>query len=512
MNILILGESTGVGGLEVHMSSLASSLVRMGHNVQVVLFTPRRFDNHDRQILLSLFRAKQVRVVCKDKCDIFSAAVQLDLMFDLQNFDIWHSHTAFTSEVCDMIGARYNRPYVQTIHGKSGFESSMALRRAGQVIFVSQELADWFASTREETVSNTVIPNGVELQSIQPSAIASQGFKVVYASRVDSDHMTSIERFLSGMVAASRESRQVKGEIFGTGSCVESLVHSIDVVNRTVGKDLLVYRGFSQDLAVELHRYNVVVGVGRVVLEALAAGRPAIVLGRWGYGGLVKEENFEVLEKANFSGRNVETPFEPSCFAQEIRRLAEDKRLYAELCELGRSIARERYSQQSVATRTMEIYKKCLCGMHGLSVQAPPSIDEDHEIYLREQVFFLAPDFLDSDRPWRTALQMLSTSFTSYDPVTLVVFLYPDCGLQYDEAIEALRCTLSDNDEVDVLVLTNIVDYQSIARLLARVIVYVDLGSPFDKRYLETAFMSGCTIVRFDELAGFLSDYCKSVE
>ena len=58
MNILILGESTGVGGLEVHMSSLASSLVRMGHNVQVVLFTPRRFDNHDRQILLSLFRAK----------------------------------------------------------------------------------------------------------------------------------------------------------------------------------------------------------------------------------------------------------------------------------------------------------------------------------------------------------------------------------------------------------------------------------------------------------------------
>ena len=110
----------------------------------------------------------------------------------------------------------------------------------------------------------------------------------------------------------------MKGEIFGTGSCVESLVHSIDVVNRTVGKDLLVYRGFSQDLAVELHRYNVVVGVGRVVLEALAAGRPAIVLGRWGVWRAGKGRKLRSPGEGQFFWAERRNPFEPSCLHKKF--------------------------------------------------------------------------------------------------------------------------------------------------------------------------------------------------
>lgn len=49
---------------------------------------------------------------------------------------------------------------------------------------------------------------------------------------------------------------------------------------------------------------DVVFGMGRSVLEGVAAGRLGIVLGRWGYGGIITEGSVETIRKQNFSGRN----------------------------------------------------------------------------------------------------------------------------------------------------------------------------------------------------------------
>jgi hypothetical protein len=49
---------------------------------------------------------------------------------------------------------------------------------------------------------------------------------------------------------------------------------------------------------------DIVVGMGRSVLEGVAAGRLGIVHGRWGTGGVVCEENIDKLRQFNFSGRN----------------------------------------------------------------------------------------------------------------------------------------------------------------------------------------------------------------
>lgn len=49
---------------------------------------------------------------------------------------------------------------------------------------------------------------------------------------------------------------------------------------------------------------DVVFGMGRSVLEGVAAGRLGIVLGRWGYGGVIHEGTYENIRRFNFSGRN----------------------------------------------------------------------------------------------------------------------------------------------------------------------------------------------------------------
>jgi len=67
-----------------------------------------------------------------------------------------------------------------------------------------------------------------------------------------------------------------------------------------------VGENFSQALDVTraIEDADVVVGMGRSVLEGVAAGRLGIVHGRWGTGGVITEDTVESLRSWNFSGRD----------------------------------------------------------------------------------------------------------------------------------------------------------------------------------------------------------------
>ncbi len=62
----------------------------------------------------------------------------------------------------------------------------------------------------------------------------------------------------------------------------------------------------SFDLTRPIEESDVVFGMGRSVLEGVAAGRLGIVHGRWGTGGVICEGNIDEIRERNFSGRNAE--------------------------------------------------------------------------------------------------------------------------------------------------------------------------------------------------------------
>lgn len=62
--------------------------------------------------------------------------------------------------------------------------------------------------------------------------------------------------------------------------------------------------GSQLDFKHVLEDSDVVIGMGRSVLEGVCAGRLGIVHGRWGTGGIITKENIEALRGCNFSGRN----------------------------------------------------------------------------------------------------------------------------------------------------------------------------------------------------------------
>ena len=60
----------------------------------------------------------------------------------------------------------------------------------------------------------------------------------------------------------------------------------------------------SIDVSKAIEESDVVFGMGRSVMEGVAAGRLGIVHGRWGTGGVVRESAISELRSCNFSGRN----------------------------------------------------------------------------------------------------------------------------------------------------------------------------------------------------------------
>ena len=61
--------------------------------------------------------------------------------------------------------------------------------------------------------------------------------------------------------------------------------------------------GFVSDMAPVYQSADLVIGMSRVVLEAMACGKPCIVAGPEGDFGLVHPENADELEKRNFISR-----------------------------------------------------------------------------------------------------------------------------------------------------------------------------------------------------------------
>jgi len=58
------------------------------------------------------------------------------------------------------------------------------------------------------------------------------------------------------------------------------------------------------DIRQSIDSADIVVGIGRSVLEGVAMGRLGLVHGHWGTGGVVSPQTVETLRQCNFSGRN----------------------------------------------------------------------------------------------------------------------------------------------------------------------------------------------------------------
>ena len=273
-----------------------------------------------------------------------------------------HGHP-FTSLFPAMLAAALEGvPFILTLHGPASLSAeygpindflftSLALPLSQGVIAVSDEVVELAAPyVGDKTETLHLQRNAIDFAQFRQSASpASEGESWLVVSRLDGVKIPGIRAFVNQAHALGLGGVDIVGDGPGRATLQEWLEE--DGVGHAAR-----FLGARSDVPDLMRSCAGVAGMGRVLLEGVASGKPVCVVGYDGVKGLLDPDLFQRAAYANFSGRNL-----PNVGAEELARQFEHAPVIAsELVD----IAFQRHSEERVWSDFAKRITSFTCNAH----------------------------------------------------------------------------------------------------------------------------------------------------
>ena len=242
-----------------------------------------------------------------------------------EGIDVVHAHSRAASWVSYFALRGLKVPLVSTVHGRQHLHPSTSLFDiyGDKVIAICANLREHLITEVQMAPAKIVeIPNGVyvalneELGMKNEELSAGQSLPAnssLSAASLSSLRIAFIGRFNGGKGERAAdlllhvfpvllaEFPALRLALIGgeMGKLPAPGKKSLALLQADFGERVEVV-GFTDDVAGWLGRTTLVIGAGRVAIEALGAGRPVLALGEASYAGLVTEATFEAAAASNF--------------------------------------------------------------------------------------------------------------------------------------------------------------------------------------------------------------------
>jgi hypothetical protein len=254
-----------------------------------------------------------------------------------RKIDLVHAHCSLTYPLACAAAAQLRVPLVMNCHGPGMGRQDIwpYLSMAQTIICSSQRVA---GSLRDFQHKTRVIPHGVDVESIRPGPKV-EPVKIAYVSRVDRAKDKGYSQFCKAV----------------------DLLEGVDVyvaANRTSGSKTAQYLSPGHDIPALLANTDIVAGSGKSLLEAMAAGNAALILGRT-YQGILTPEKAARQQLPDLSGLSGHDPCYKNIF-YDLAKLAQNKLYLRQLQAFGRELAEREYDQKALAAKVTEIYRQLL--------------------------------------------------------------------------------------------------------------------------------------------------------
>jgi glycosyltransferase involved in cell wall biosynthesis len=305
----------------------------------------------------------------------FSAATHFRVLYLLFPFALWKISRIIRREKIDLLHVNHGKalvlgavlsrmhkvPLVYTINGVTprelpGLLKNFWFRRVSRVIAVSEESAAHFLSRVRFPAQRVVIcRNGVDFAHFQSAVKAADGhLRLLYLSRLDRDKRRAVDAVMEAAARVFSARPQLRLCILGDGRQMGKIERKARAINAGLGRDIITVHGWADDPLAYFAAADVVLGVGRCVLEAIAAGRPVLVVGNERIGGWVTAANFPALQKANFSGRGADTAVGGENLAREFMAIPGEPAGLEKI----RALARRDHDAAGLAPALKEIFRQ----------------------------------------------------------------------------------------------------------------------------------------------------------
>lgn len=295
--------------------------------------------------------------------------------------DVVHAHSRAASWVSYFALRGLGAPLVSTVHGRQHLHASTSLFDIyGQkVIAICENLA---AHLREEVkmapAKIVVVPNGINWElgrrKQEPTGVASEAAAADSAVPIPNSHLMRlafIGRFNGpkGERAAGLLQHVFPALLAEFGQLRVTLIggelEQLPAAGKTALAQLqsqygerLEVIGFTDDVAGWLGRTDLVIGAGRVAMEALGQGRAVLALGEALYAGPVTLASYPAAAASNFG--DIAARQQPAAGFDPAPVLADARAFLAQPYRVAPALAaqvRHDYDLASVARRVLGVYE-----------------------------------------------------------------------------------------------------------------------------------------------------------
>ncbi|MGV2703806.1 polysaccharide deacetylase family protein [Aeromonas salmonicida] len=282
MNILMALSQLEVTGAEVYATTVGNELTRRGHNVFYVS------DTLTKPTLGPVFKLRfNKRSILRRFWHVF----YLIYLIKKHHIQLVHAHSrasGWSSYVaCKLTGT----PMITTVHGRQPVHASRkAFHALGfRAVAVCEDIAHQIIDNLGVAPAIVqVLRNGIETDRFQPVPAPDNVRPVI-----------AIIGRLSG--PKGELCCRLLDEVLDLDACQVCVVSGTRVPERFARfQDRVDFVGYVDDVPALLAGCDLVIGAGRVAMEALLCGRPAFAIGEAKAIGLVTEQNLDEALASNF--------------------------------------------------------------------------------------------------------------------------------------------------------------------------------------------------------------------
>ncbi|MGY3917017.1 polysaccharide deacetylase family protein [Aeromonas australiensis] len=282
MNILMALSQLEVTGAEVYATTVGNELTLRGHNVFYVS------DTLTKPTLGPVFKLRfNKRSILRRFWHVF----YLIYLIKKHHIQLVHAHSrasGWSSYVaCKLTGT----PMITTVHGRQPVHASrkafhaLGLRAVAVCEDIAHQIVD---NLGVDPAIVQVLRNGIETDKFQPVAVPDNPKPVI-----------AIIGRLSG--PKGELCYRLLDEVLDLDACKVRIVSGTKVPERFARfEGRAEFVGYVDDVPALLAGCDLVIGAGRVAMEALLCGRPAFAIGEAKAVGLVTEQNLDDALASNF--------------------------------------------------------------------------------------------------------------------------------------------------------------------------------------------------------------------
>ncbi|MFA6540713.1 MAG: glycosyltransferase [Bacteroidota bacterium] len=408
MNILHVLSQFEVNGAETFAATLANEQIKNGHSVFIISDTFQ--SETDAKVFLHPIGKRDI----PQRFANISFLKQFIRSHDIHLVD---AHSRAASWVSYFATRKGNIPLVSHIHAQQHihFSSKHFPIYGEKLVAVCKTIYTHLNKDLQYSLDKlALVKNGIDLArwNIQPGRKISAKKIVAYVGRLSGfkgDTLLKLIEETFPLIVAQYPEAEI--HIIGGMSEQSKILPTIERTNAKAGKQFIIPKGFSFSVQDIYHTADVVVGSGRVAMEALASGARVVAVGESNYVGVLSQKTRTHAVETNFGDLDKR---------QSIKTAAAAKDIIAVLASndqpdgWGRKFIEEEFNIQNVAPALDRVYaeasavKKGIVEIPVLSYHAVVSEHEEgmriHRDEFARQMEFLRKkmftpiSFLDLDR------------------------------------------------------------------------------------------------------------------